>query len=71
MRHVIVFVGEGPASAPRCTRTLNPGGQLFELVMMHENDRKLMDEAAMDRFVARFPVECPEDRLVRSANSFR
>ena len=56
-RHLLVSVGgDGPPSEPRCSRTLYSTGHLFEQVIIHERHPLMTDEAAMDRFVASFPI---------------
>ena len=57
-RHLIVFVGgDGPPLEPRCSRTLYSTGSLFEQVLIDDGHPLMTDEAAMDRFVASFPIK--------------
>jgi hypothetical protein len=57
-RHLLVLVGGNvPPSEPTCWRTLHSTGHLFEQVLIHERHPLMTDEAAMDRFVASFPIK--------------
>jgi hypothetical protein len=55
--HVLRLVGgEGPPREPIVSRTLYSTGWLFERVIIDERDPLLTDKAALERFVATFPI---------------